>query len=73
MKEIHQWQQELVLDRIEKARLNILILKSGKDIKKIKRFLSNRPPKKQFDAKNFCGKLKVDQDVLTVQRNLTNE
>ena len=51
----------------------ILILKSRKDIKKIKGLLSARPTKKLFDAEKFCGKLKVDEDGLEIQHRLRDE
>jgi hypothetical protein len=51
----------------------ILILKSRKDIKKIKEILSDRLTKKPFDAKKFCGILKVDEDGLVIQYRLRND
>jgi hypothetical protein len=51
----------------------ILVLKSRKDIKKIKEFLSARPTKKLFDAEKFCGKLKVDDNGLEIQHKLRDE
>jgi len=51
----------------------VLILKSNKDIKKLKEQLAERQNKKKFDAKKFCGVLKVNEDPLTIQQRLRDE
>lgn len=51
----------------------VLILKSSKDIKKLKETLADRQIKKGFDAKKFCGALKVDEDALVIQKRLRDE
>jgi hypothetical protein len=51
----------------------VLVLKNSKDIKKVKELLVNRQNKKKFDAKKFCGALKVDEDALVIQHRLRNE
>jgi hypothetical protein len=51
----------------------VLVLKSSKDIKKVKEMLADRPSKKNFDAKKFCGALKVDEDALVIQKRLRDE
>jgi hypothetical protein len=51
----------------------VLILKNAKDIKKIKESLADRTGKKNFDAKKFCGALKVDEDALVIQKRLRDE
>jgi hypothetical protein len=51
----------------------VLVLKSNKDIKKLKEVLADRQPKKKFDAKKFCGVLKVNEDALTIQHRLRDE
>jgi hypothetical protein len=51
----------------------VLILKNTKDIKKVKELLADRQSKKKFDAKKFCGVLKVNEDALTIQRKLRDE
>lgn len=51
----------------------VLVLKDSKDIKKVKEELANRQTKKKFDAKKFCGVLKVDEDALVIQKRLRDE
>jgi len=58
----------------------VLTLKSSKDIKKkkinfkrVKELLAGRQSKKNFDAKKFCGALKVDEDALVIQKRLRDE
>jgi len=51
----------------------VLILKNNKDIKKLKALLADRQTKKGFDAKKFCGVLKVDEDPLVIQQRLRDE
>jgi len=51
----------------------VLILKSSEDIKKLKQTLADRQIKKGFDAKKFCGVLKVDEDALVIQKRLRDE
>jgi hypothetical protein len=51
----------------------VLVLKNSKDIKKVKELLAERQSKKDFDAKKFCGTLKVDEDALVIQRRLRDE
>jgi len=51
----------------------VLILKGNKDIKKLKELLADRQAKKGFDAKHFCGILKVEQDALVIQQRLRDE
>jgi len=51
----------------------VLVLKSSKDIKKVKELLANRQSKKSFDAKKFCGALRVDEDALVIQKRLRDE
>jgi hypothetical protein len=51
----------------------VLILKSSKDIKKVKDLLAENQSKKKFDAKKFCGVLKVNEDALTIQQRLRDE
>jgi len=51
----------------------VLVLKSNKDIKKVKELLADRQNKKKFDAQKFCGALKVDKDALDIQHRLRDE
>jgi len=51
----------------------VLVLKSNKDIKKVKEALADRQIKKGFDAKKFCGAIKVDEDALVIQKRLRDE
>jgi hypothetical protein len=51
----------------------VLILENSKDIKKVKELLADRQNKKKFDAKKFCGVLKVDEDALDIQKRLRDE
>jgi hypothetical protein len=51
----------------------VLVIKSNKDIKKVKEALAERQTKKGFDAKKFCGVLKVDEDALVIQKRLRDE
>ena len=51
----------------------VLELKTIEDIKKIKKILSHRQAKRFFDAKKFCGLLKVSEDALVIQRRLREE
>jgi len=51
----------------------VLIMKNSKDISRVKDLLSKRQVKKKFDAKKFCGALKVDEDALVIQRRLRDE
>lgn len=51
----------------------VLVLKSSKDIPRIKEALAKHNPPKKFDAKRFCGALKTDEDGLEVQLRLRNE
>ena len=50
-----------------------LVLKDKAEIKKIQEFLSERKGKKKFDAKKFCGAIKVEEDALVIQKHLRNE
>jgi len=51
----------------------VLILKDNKDIKKLKQLLADRQTKKGFDAKKFCGVLRVEEDALVIQQRLRDE
>ena len=51
----------------------VLDLKSSKDIKAVKKELANLQNAKKFDAKKFCGVLKVEEDALVIQRRLRDE
>lgn len=51
----------------------VVVLKSSKDIGRVKELLANANPQKKFDAKRFCGVLKTDEDALKVQLRLRNE
>lgn len=51
----------------------VLVLKDSKDIRKVKAMLAERQVKKKFDAKKFCGVLKVDEDALIIQKRLRDE
>ena len=51
----------------------VLVLKNSKDIKKVKELLAIRQTKKSFDAKKFCGVLKVNEDALVIQQRLRDE
>jgi hypothetical protein len=51
----------------------VLVLKDKADIKKIQEFLSERKRKKNFDAKKFCGAIKVDEDAIVIQNRLRDE
>ena len=51
----------------------VVILKNTKDISKVKELLAEIHPKKKFDAKKFCGALKVNEDALAIQRQLRDE
>jgi len=51
----------------------VLVLKNSKDIKKAKELLADRQEKKKFDAKKFCGVLKVNEDALVIQKRLRDE
>lgn len=51
----------------------VLVLKSSKDIPRIKAALANQDPPKKFDAKRFCGAIKKGEDGLEVQRRLRDE
>lgn len=51
----------------------VLVLKSDKDIKKVKKFLTDRKNKKNFDAKEFCGILKFEENGLAIQQKLRDE
>ena len=51
----------------------VLVLKGNKDIKKLKEILADRQVKKGFDAKKFCGILKVEEDALAIQKRLRDE
>jgi len=50
----------------------VVVLKTDKDVAKIKKALAERQTKK-FDAKKFCGVLKTDEDALEIQLRLRNE
>ncbi|MFA6083288.1 hypothetical protein [Mucilaginibacter sp.] len=50
----------------------VVVLKTDKDVVKIKKALANRQFKK-FDAKKFCGVLKTDDDALKIQQRLRDE
>jgi len=51
----------------------VVTLKTNKDIGKVKELLAEKTLKKKFDAKKFCGVLKVDEDALTIQKRLRDE
>jgi hypothetical protein len=51
----------------------VLILKGTEDIKRIKKILSIRQAKRGFDAKKFCGSLKVNEDALIIKCRLREE
>ncbi len=51
----------------------VLVLKSDKDVKKVKELLADRQNKKKFDAKKFCGALKFEEDGLVIQQKLRDE
>ena len=51
----------------------VLVLKDNNDIKKAKEVLAERQVKKKFDAKKFCGVLKIDGDPLMIQKRLRDE
>ena len=51
----------------------VLVLKNSKDIKNVQEKLAARQSKKNFDAKKFCGALKVDEDALVIQKRLRDE
>jgi len=51
----------------------VVVLKDSNDIKKVRELLADRKRIKKFDAKNFCGALKVDEDALNIQHRLRNE
>ena len=51
----------------------VLVLKDSKDVKKVKAMLAEHQTKKKFDAKRFCGALKVDEDALVIQKRLRDE
>lgn len=50
----------------------IVVIKTDKDVDKLKKTLAKRQTKK-FDAMRFCGALKTDEDALAVQLRLRNE
>ncbi|MES2112615.1 MAG: hypothetical protein V4577_27930 [Bacteroidota bacterium] len=51
----------------------VLVLKDSNDIKKAKEALAERQTKKKFDAKKFCGVLKIHEDALVIQKRLRDE
>jgi hypothetical protein len=51
----------------------VLILKNNKDVKKVKELLADYQNKRNFDAKKFCGALKVQEDGLVIQKRLRDE
>jgi hypothetical protein len=54
----------------------VAILKSGeskKNMQKLMEQLSKKKSSKSFDAKKFCGVLKLKKDPLVLQKELRNE
>lgn len=54
----------------------VVILKSGeskKNMQKLMEQLSKMKSSKNFDAKKFCGVLKLKEDPLVLQKELRNE
>jgi hypothetical protein len=51
----------------------VLVLKSRKDIGRVKELLADLNPPKKFDAKKFNGALKMGEDGLKVQQRLRDE
>jgi len=51
----------------------VVVLKSSKDIGRVKELLANLNPPKKFDAKRFNGALKTDEDALKIQQRLRDE
>jgi hypothetical protein len=51
----------------------VLVLKNIEDVEKVQKVLADRKNKKSFDAKKFCGTLKVNEDALVIQKRLRDE
>ncbi|MEM9339368.1 MAG: hypothetical protein AAGA66_11615 [Bacteroidota bacterium] len=52
------------------------VLKKGatkESIKKVSKEISERPSKKGFNAQEFCGLLKLDEDALVIQKRMRDE
>jgi hypothetical protein len=67
MKEIPQWQKDLVLDRIKKVRQNPERLLDWKEASKM---LYSDETKMSSDVKKFWNKLKSIENPSTIQRQL---
>jgi len=51
----------------------VVVLKSSKDIVRVKELLAKLNPPKKFNAEKFCGALKVNEDALKIQQRLRDE
>ena len=50
-----------------------MVSKNSKDIKKVQELLAGSKTKGKFDARKFCGVLKVNEDGLVIQQRLRGE
>jgi hypothetical protein len=51
----------------------VVVVKTKEDIKKAKKVIEERRPEKIFNARKFCGVLKVDEDPRVIQQRLRDE
>ena len=51
----------------------VTIIKKGANNKEIEKALSNLKSSKKFDAFKHCGKIKLKEDPLDIQKRLRNE
>lgn len=54
----------------------IIIIKKSTSVKEVNKMLNNLKPLKTdalFQASKFCGKIKFDENALTIQKRLRNE
>jgi hypothetical protein len=70
IKEIPPAHQNLVLSRLEKIKGNPERLL---DWDEVSNELADDNPKKSFDARNFNGTLKVNEDAMVIQKRLRDE
>ncbi len=51
----------------------VTVIKKGSERKVIEKALSKIKSKKKFDAYKYCGKVKLKEDPLIIQKRMRNE
>ncbi|MDX2002415.1 MAG: hypothetical protein SFW35_08280 [Chitinophagales bacterium] len=51
----------------------VTVIKKGSDVRTIRKALTKLKPGKGFDAKKYCGLLKLREDPLSIQKRLRDE